>query len=180
VSDPHGVWVPLLAKTARNGAPSFVMAQGKLKSSDKSVPSTWLRAGRPTRSVVPTSRKSGEKWGTLVRGGSGEIKIVGQECPFDLAQGRPTQTVRGSHFSQKQREMGHPSTRKITKSQRRRTGSAVKQGRRGRPFLHSFEIGLRMLNRGIDPLMLATPRLASGYQMLTFGDESNWPTARYA
>ena len=52
-----------------------------------------------------------------------KIKVVGQECPFDFAQRRPTHTVCASHFSQRRREMGHPArvngaprTRKITKA----------------------------------------------------------------
>jgi hypothetical protein len=48
-----------------------------------------------TQTVVPTLPKTGEGWGTLVCGRSGKIKIVGQECPFGSAQGKPTHTVIG-------------------------------------------------------------------------------------
>jgi len=44
MSDPHGLWVPPFAKTAKDGAASLGVAQRKSKSSDKSV--------RPTRSVL--------------------------------------------------------------------------------------------------------------------------------
>jgi hypothetical protein len=97
-----------------------------------------------------------------------KIKIVGQECP--------THTVCGSH----------PSTAL-------RASSFAKNAKDGAPSYGGMGAHLRArvpvapLSRVIHPprivihpLISSPPRLATVYQMLTFGDESNWPTARYA
>src|SRR5208283_364115 len=105
---PSGSNSPLLAKAARNGAPERIEFPTSRKSGEKWGTQLHLahpfaksaKDGAPARIKFPTSRKSGEKWGT-------QLHLA---HPFaKSAKGWGTRPDQIPHFSQKRREMGHPS-----------------------------------------------------------------------
>src|SRR5208337_4726037 len=72
--------------------------------------------GTRTRIKFPTSRKSGEKWGTqlhpahtFAKSAKDGAPAAQESPPFKKREGWGTRPDQIPHFSQKRREMGHPS-----------------------------------------------------------------------